>query len=109
MIKPCNTGISEGDVETSQSRFQLSQNYPNPFNPTTNISFALPITSEVSLKIYNIIGQLVKSYEGYYETGTHTITWDGTNLNGESIGSGIYFYRIKAGYFTETKRMVLVR
>ena len=89
--------------------FQLLQNYPNPFNPETNIAFALPENSKVSLKIYNIAGQLVKSYEGYYEAGTHTITWDGTNEGGKAVASGVYLYRISAGPYTSVQKMVFTK
>jgi flagellar hook assembly protein FlgD len=98
--------ITTKNIPTS---FALLGNYPNPFNPATNISFALPENSKVSLKIYNIAGQLVWSHEKYYEAGTHTITWDGTNLNGESVGSGVYFYRLVAGANSATKKMVMTK
>jgi len=98
--------ISTKNIPTA---FALLGNYPNPFNPATNIAFALPENGSVSLKIYNIAGQLVKSYEGYYEAGNHTITWDGTNLNGENVASGIYFYRLLAGSFSATKKMVMTK
>jgi hypothetical protein len=90
--------------------FSLNANYPNPFNPTTNISFGLPIDSRVSLKIYNVAGQLVRTLVN--ETmvaGTHTVTWDGTNSNGEKVASGIYFYKLNAGDFSKTMKMVMTK
>jgi len=92
------------------ANFSLDQNYPNPFNPTTNISFALPSDSKVSLNIYNIMGQKVKTLvDGITKAGTHTVTWDGTNEQGESVASGIYFYKLSAGDKVITKKMSLVK
>jgi hypothetical protein len=101
----------KGTISTKSipTNFALLGNYPNPFNPSTNISFALPENSSVSLKVYNIAGQLVWNYEKYYEAGTHTITWNGTNLNGESVSSGVYFYRLVAGANSATKKMVMTK
>jgi hypothetical protein len=89
--------------------FALLGSYPNPFNPSTNISFALPEESKVSLKIYNITGQLLKSFENFYPAGTHTITWDGTNEKDETVASGVYFYRLTAGPYTAVRKMVLTK
>ena len=89
--------------------FSLSQNYPNPFNPETEIGFTVPVACQVQLKIYNVAGQLVKIYQGDYGAGVHSISWDGTNLKGEDVGSGIYFYRMEASNFVQQKKMVLMR
>jgi hypothetical protein len=91
------------------TRFALMNNYPNPFNLSTSISFALPVDSKVSLKLYNVAGQLVKSFEDRYEAGVHTIVWDGTNTKGEAVSSGIYFYKLVAGDYSCTRKMVLVK
>jgi flagellar hook assembly protein FlgD len=101
----------KGTITTKNipTNFALLGNYPNPFNPSTNISFALPENSSVSLKIYNIAGQLVWSHEKYYEAGTHTIVWDGTNENGEKVASSVYFYRISAGSYSGVRKMVLTK
>jgi len=84
-------------------------NYPNPFNLSTSISFSLPENCQISLKVYNIAGQMVKSFAAEYGAGSHTITWDGTNTKGETVASGIYFYRLVAGNYTCTKKMVLMK
>ena len=91
------------------TKFALMNNYPNPFNLNTNVSFALPVDSKVSLKLYNIAGQLVKAYGGVFEAGNHTITWDGTNTKGATVASGIYFYKLVAGDYSCTKKMVLTK
>jgi len=90
--------------------FSLTQNYPNPFNPITNIEFALPVRTEVSLDIYNIMGQKVQSLvKGTLPAGSHTVTWDGTDLSGVQVATGVYFYRLKAGDDIETRKMLLMK
>jgi len=84
--------------------FALAQNYPNPFNPTTTIEFSLPIRSAYTLNIYNVTGQLVKQFTGTENAGNHQIVWDAS-----SNASGIYFYKVIAGNFTDTKKMVLLK
>jgi len=92
------------------TEFALDQNYPNPFNPNTTIKFALPVASEVELNIYNILGQKVKSLVGgHLEAGYYSLVWDGTNSGGVAVASGVYFYRIKAGEFTQSKKMILIK
>jgi flagellar hook assembly protein FlgD len=88
----------------------LSQNYPNPFNPTTEISFALPSAGHVSLEVYNVLGQrVVTLVDGYREAGEHFVQWNSTDASGNQVSSGVYFYRLVAGQFVETKKMVLLK
>lgn len=89
--------------------YALSQNFPNPFNPSTNFALSLPEASDYSLRIFNIAGQLVKSYSGHLEAGVHTITWDGRNDQGSSVASGVYFYKAEAKGFTETRKMMMLK
>jgi flagellar hook assembly protein FlgD len=92
------------------SHFELNQNYPNPFNPTTTISYSLPRTENVSIEIYNILGQLVSSTQRYnQQPGTYSIKWDATDRNGRAQASGIYFYRLVAGDFTDTRKMIYLK
>jgi len=109
MGKTLNTPISLKPRVSHPKEFALAQNYPNPFNPITKIEFTLPEPSEVELKIYNISGQLVRSYKGWFKSGQHTIKWDSKNKDGDDVASGIYFYQIVAGNYTCTKQMVLMR
>ncbi|MFI5145104.1 MAG: T9SS type A sorting domain-containing protein, partial [Ignavibacteria bacterium] len=85
--------------------FKLSQNYPNPFNPTTKIDYQLPKSAKVVIKVYDILGKLVKELVNENkEAGFYTVTFDGTNF-----ASGVYFYRINAGDFNAVKKMVLIK
>lgn len=102
------TSIEE--LTTLPTEYQLFQNYPNPFNPETVINFSLPEKSFVSLKIYNTLGQEVRTLvEKEFNAGYHSITWDGKDNFSNSITSGIYFYRFNAGRFTAVKKMIFVK
>ncbi|MDX9856686.1 MAG: PKD domain-containing protein [candidate division Zixibacteria bacterium] len=86
-------------------RFSLAQNYPNPFNPTTTIEFSLPVSSDITLKVYNIMGQEVAELaDGRFEAGHHSVEWDASRK-----ASGVYFYRITTDAFTATKKMILLK
>ncbi len=88
----------------------LAQNQPNPFNPNTTIGFGLDRPSEVSLKIFDVTGRLVRELaSGEMAEGRHALTWDGTDTAGASVGSGIYFYRLTAGTFSQTRKMILLK
>ena len=100
---------TEGDV-TKPTEFSLSQNYPNPFNPTTNFQFTLPKSSHVKIEIFNIVGQKVAIVvDGDMKAGVYTADWNGRDEKGESVSSGIYFYRMRADDFSDMKKMVLVK
>lgn len=94
------------EVEVSAPvNFELAQNYPNPFNPGTTIQFSLPKSSNVLLKVYNLLGQEVATLlDGFKEAGIHYINFDAANLN-----SGLYIYKIEAEGFTSTKKMTLIK
>ena len=90
--------------------YALDQNYPNPFNPTTVVAFSLPEAQSVKLDIFNVNGQLVNTlFDDRLEAGHHQVEWDSRNKSGNPVASGIYFYRVKAGDYTNTKKMVLIR
>ena len=86
------------------ANFGLAQNYPNPFNPTTELAFSLPVASQYTLTVYNVTGQKVAEFSGAKEAGNHTITF-----NGDSMASGVYFYKLVAGNFSATKKMVMLK
>ncbi|UCE05161.1 MAG: T9SS type A sorting domain-containing protein, partial [bacterium] len=90
--------------------YALLQNYPNPFNPVTNIFYNLPEKSPVVLKVYNVLGEEIKILVNkVQEAGTKMAIWDATDNSGKPVTSGIYFYQIIAGYFNQTKKMILLR
>ncbi len=91
-------------------RFGLNQNYPNPFNPQTAIAFSLPKSSEVKLEVFDLLGRLVVTLtEGQLPAGTHTLVWDGRDRSGRTVSSGVYLYRLQAGSFVETKKMLFLK
>ena len=92
------------------SDFRLGQNYPNPFNPTTTITFELPNSSDVSLVIYNLTGRLIKILtSSRYPAGSHQIQWDGRDTQGNMVASGIYVYRMNAGTYSQSHKMMLLK
>jgi len=99
-------------VETGPEIFtnKLFQNYPNPFNPTTTIEFSVAKTEPVEITIYNVKGQRVRQLVNQSkQPGLHQVTWDGTNDRSYHVASGVYFYRIRIGSFSEVKKMVVLK
>lgn len=104
------TGIEVQHNNGTPAEFSLAQNYPNPFNPETKISFSLPAESHVTLKIYNTLGQLVKTLlDTRQSNGTYSVSWDGRDASGIPVSSGVYFYRLTTGTFQSSKKMLLLR
>lgn len=104
------TGVEFEHTPEVPRDYVLYQNYPNPFNPTTQIRFSLPEQTDVVLEIYDITGRRVSSLlNETLHAGTYTVTWDATNYMGQTVSSGVYIYRLQAGSFVETKRMVFVK
>lgn len=102
--------VRDRNVNQLPELFELSQNFPNPFNPSTSIEFALPRAGDVNIKIYNILGEEVKTLVSeHLAAGYKSVDWDGRGSNGLPVASGIYLYRIQAGDFTDTKKMVLLK
>ncbi|MFQ6116357.1 MAG: carboxypeptidase regulatory-like domain-containing protein, partial [bacterium] len=91
--------------------YQLFQNYPNPFNPETSIKYQLPEASQVTLKIFNILGQEIRTIlDKQQEAGVYTVKWDGKDKFGRQVASGVYILQINAGdKFKESQRMLLLR
>ncbi|MBA4407748.1 hypothetical protein C0389_10770 [bacterium] len=88
----------------------IRQNYPNPFNPSTNIKYALPQNSFVSIKVYDILGREVKTLVNTeLPAGNHSIIWKGDDNDGQSISSGTYFYKIQSDNFSQVKKMILMK
>ena len=103
-----STGVAVNNLRAIPSGFVLKQNYPNPFNPSTTINYELPAESWVSLKVHNLFGQQVATLaEGKQEAGYKTVEWNASRQ--VRISSGVYFYRLRAGSFTETKQLLLLK
>ncbi len=107
---PLATGVKKQVNQTLSFEYELAQNYPNPFNPGTTISFALPQAGDVNLTIYNVRGQPVKSMNKQnVEAGVHFMVWNAVDDQGHALSSGLYYYTLKSGDFTSTKRMLLLK
>lgn len=100
----------EDKAGTVPDRFQLSQNYPNPFNGSTVISYSLPQNAAVQLLVYDQAGRAVATLiDGTQPAGSYLVTWGGLNDQKVSMPSGVYYYRLKAGSMSETRKMIYLR
>ena len=115
VIKLASTATLSRSLSTDErigvpDEFALKQNYPNPFNPVTRILYDIPEASNVTITIYNLLGNQVKTLvSGYQEPGYKTILWNATNERGAPVSAGMYLYSIKAGDFHQTKKMLLLK
>ena len=102
--------MSKDILSTIPEEFALGQNYPNPFNPVTNMDYTLPQRSRVTISIYNVLGQEIKNLvNGEQDYGFHSISWDGTDMNGREVSSGVYFTQMRSTSFSQTKKMLLLK
>ena len=98
------------DEVTTPQKFTLHANYPNPFNPSTTISYDLPEQAQVTLGIYDLLGKQIKTLVNQsQDAGSKTAVWDGTDELGRSVSAGVYLYRIQAGEFSQTRKMLLLK
>jgi len=99
------TGMGISDDAPIASSYELGQNYPNPFNPTTHIRFNIPETAGAKLTVFNIMGEAVANLvDGVVSAGGHTVSWNAANMP-----TGVYFYRLESGNFTQTRKLLLVK
>ncbi len=104
------TAIEPGSSDKKPGQFELDQNYPNPFNPTTQIQYKLAVQSHVKLDVYNILGQhVINLVNDRQSAGVHQAQWSGRDSQGTHVSSGIYIYRIQAGDFVQTRKMLLIK
>ena len=102
--------IYDSDAEVLPTEFVLNQNYPNPFNPTTTIRYDIAVSGQVSLIVYNLLGQKVRTLvNGFATQGTYRLQWDGNNDMGQRVSSGVYLYRLESGGKRFTKRMMFLK
>jgi len=99
-----------GSTVTIPTVYALAQNYPNPFNPSTTVAYSIKTAGEVELSVYNILGQQVRQLVNeYQDAGNYSAYWDGRDNSGGDVASGVYFYRIASGDFSDIKKMVLMK
>lgn len=102
--------VAEADATGIVTDYELAQNYPNPFNPRTTIDFSIPANSHVTLAIFNILGQRVKTLvESVLSSGRHQVQWDGTADSGAQVAGGIYFYRMQTAQMVKTRKLVYIK
>jgi len=104
--------LVKSDVSSSTvpSAYKLAQNFPNPFNPSTTIKFDMKAKGLVTLKIYNVAGELVRTLvDEVKDAGSYSVPWNGKNDRGSAVASGIYFYKMDTKSFSQTKKMVMLR
>jgi len=109
---PFKSRLNAVNERTSPETYSLKQNSPNPFNPTTIIGYTVPggKSEHVRLKIYDSRGAFVKSLaDGVTGPGSYSVIWDGTDAGGKRVASGVYMYRLQAGEFVQTRKMLLLR
>jgi hypothetical protein len=91
------------------TEYALLQNYPNPFNAGTIISFNLKETSEWAVTVYNVLGQVVRAFDGTDDASSVRVSWDGRDRDGSAVASGVYFYRVTTPHWNATRKMTLIR
>ncbi len=110
LINQFVTHVEDGGTDGLPQVYALRQNYPNPFNPATTISYSVPIRSQVTISVFNILGQQVAILvDDVQNAGNYTVAWDGRTSDGTSAATGIYFHRINAGDFIQSKKMLLLK
>ena len=96
--------------ENLPEEFRLAQNYPNPFNPSTSINFQVPLATDVTLRVFNVLGQEVRTLiNGFYAAGQYSVTWNGRDNLENPVPSGMYLYQLEADGFSEIRKMILVK
>jgi flagellar hook assembly protein FlgD len=103
---------SVGAVEVAAipATFALDQNYPNPFNPSTTVRYQIPNDANVALDIYNLQGQKIRTLVSKEQkAGYYSVVWDGRNEAGQTVSSGLYLYRVQAGSFVATHKMLMIK
>ncbi len=106
-----NTSVEKGKTANKPQKFTLEQNYPNPFNPVTTINYTLNVSGDMSLVVYNMLGQKIKTLvnSSKMAAGNHSIKWDGTNDAGRQVSNGVYLYKLETGTEKSIRKMTLLR
>ncbi len=107
---PVDSRVKSAGFDRQPDQYVLEQNYPNPFNPTTHIVFRIPEGTHVSLRVFNISGEPVKTLvDGFFQKGEYGVTFNGLDNSGQMLSSGLYIYRMKAGRIIRQGRMILIK
>ena len=102
--------LKASDEDVIPDEFALHSNYPNPFNPTTTISYDLPEQAQITLGIYDLLGKRIKTLvHQSQDAGKQIVMWDGTDDVGRQVSAGVYLYRIQAGQFAQTRKMLFLK
>ncbi|MCB5286880.1 MAG: choice-of-anchor D domain-containing protein, partial [Candidatus Cloacimonetes bacterium] len=105
-----SAGGDDPEIPSIPVETKLLSAFPNPFNPSTNLRYSMKDAGDVSIEVYNVKGQLLKSFNNSHnQAGYYQVNWDGRDLNGRTVGTGVYFYRMTSGKYTSTKKMVLAK
>jgi len=105
-----NAEGDEPEIPVIPTQTQLFSAFPNPFNPSTNLRYSMKDAGDVRIDVYNVKGQLMQSFErSHAQAGYYQVSWDGRDLNGSLVGTGVYFYRMTSGKYAATKKMVLAK
>ena len=108
--KGSGVALSVNNESIIPSEFALEQNFPNPFNPDTKITYDIAHAGPISIVVYDILGRKILDLVNEYKSpGKYTIVWNGNDIAGNPMGSGVYLYQLKTNTFTMTKKMVLSR
>ena len=105
-----STDVEDASGSILPLTFSLEQNYPNPFNPTTRIEFELPRSEKATIRVTNVLGETVATLlDEVLTAGRHVVEWRGTDRSGKAVPSGVYFYSLKAGEFSDVRKMILLK
>jgi len=100
----------DGNPTVMPLTYELRNAYPNPFNPNTTVEYALPVSNQVLIEVYNTLGQKVRTLVDRYVTaGVYKATWDATDDNGNLVPAGLYFYKMQASHYNSVKKMILAK
>ena len=112
-LTPITTSVDDSKTSSAPNGFRLEQNYPNPLtklSSTTRLTYEIDKSRSVSLKIFNLVGQQVRTlFQGNVQVGRHIVKWNGTDENGRALPNGVYLYKLTAAANTLTRRLILAR
>ncbi len=103
-------GELRNDIEINAQNFTISEAFPNPFNPSTSLIFNVNKEEMVKITIYDLLGNRIKNLvNDHYSKGSHSISWHARNNQGQTVSAGVYLYKVHAGEFQSTKKMILLK